>query len=722
MEKKLFFVFFLLCIIYVIRIYLYTSIVEKFENKNCIVRYSNGKKVLSIDSDLPCSSEIPNPYISNTVTYKKNDTIRILSGYKNSTNYRICEIFSKYSNNVDINNIESSNNYNNIKRLLNGEAEIAFCSEDVLFDYMNNLNAFKDYNLENKKIEELDFICSLHNQYFMLLVQKNSNINTIYDMYNKKFLLLDEFYYFERILKMLNVSMKKLEYSTIINYEKYDVKKEYTRAELQSYDGYFTVNGYDKNIFKFITENIECKFVDFSTVPKEIINFYCPLLTKTTFDTTLFLDYSDTNIESRYITSYMSRTIIISRKDTDKKKIIKFLNFIYNFIVSYRNFEIKPDFYNEKKPSYNIKSNKYTGNNVNFDQISVKRVSIDSNSDSNTYIKLDKKNNYTPIDELSVGNLIYCDITIPLNNAASIFYEKLGYSTTNTNRACSLIAGKYECTDKNLDAINIAELDILFTDDSNKSEKKVERPKSTLWKDTFLNTTYDSKKINDINECCYIKNGDRYRDEKIGIDYTLEQLIKNNLIDKRTLDVYHKNYINICNNKTGNSNMKTSNNIVKNKCKNLENYRDEKSIQNYKCIDGVGFNKLICESDIGVDGIPKKAGVWDKQCVYNEDCPFYNKNTNYTNQRGGCNNGYCEMPINVKRLGFTKYLNRTNKDTYDKNNENTEPYCYNCNDESKNRCCENQKIPDYAFINDLKERYEKREEIEKKGLKWYNYD
>ena len=53
--------------------------------------------MLSIDSDLPCSSEIPNPYISNTVIYKKNDTISILSGYKNSTNYRMCEIFSKYS-------------------------------------------------------------------------------------------------------------------------------------------------------------------------------------------------------------------------------------------------------------------------------------------------------------------------------------------------------------------------------------------------------------------------------------------------------------------------------------------------------------------------------------------------------------------------------------------------------------------------------------------------
>lgn len=114
-------------------------------------------------------------------------------------------------------------------------------------------------------------------------------------------------------------------------------------------------------------------------------------------------------------------------------------------------------------------------------------------------------------------------------------------------------------------------------------------------------------------------------------------------------------------------------------------------------------------------------GIWDDPCVYNEDCPFYKSNLNYKNNRGGCVNGYCEMPINVNILGYKEYSNSDKK----------KAICYNCKRKPKcrgmecNMCCEEQKNknnypnllgPDYAFKYDFNERLENRKEFEEKNI------
>ena len=64
--------------------------------------------------------------------------------------------------------------------------------------------------------------------------------------------------------------------------------------------------------------------------------------------------------------------------------------------------------------------------------------------------------------------------------------------------------------------------------------------------------------------------------------------------------------------------------------------------------------------------------VWDKRCTFDFECPFFGRNP--SNLRGGCNNGYCEFPTSVNRLGYTKYSCDSDCDTnvskyvYDDNN------------------------------------------------------
>lgn len=126
----------------------------------------------------------------------------------------------------------------------------------------------------------------------------------------------------------------------------------------------------------------------------------------------------------------------------------------------------------------------------------------------------------------------------------------------------------------------------------------------------------------------------------------------------------------------------------------------------------------FCEGETGYLGEKKTPSVWDRPCFKNSDCPFFRANTNYPNERGGCQNGFCEMPINIDQVSYQRFSRKE------------KPYCYNCvpADETYT-CCEEQQqsrfrrpeyqlmtSPDYAFINDLQERFRHQEALAERGL------
>ena len=135
----------------------------------------------------------------------------------------------------------------------------------------------------------------------------------------------------------------------------------------------------------------------------------------------------------------------------------------------------------------------------------------------------------------------------------------------------------------------------------------------------------------------------------------------------------------------------------------------------YECY---GFQSIKsrgqCESNFDEMGQPKKQKTyWDRRCEVNEDCPFYQSNKNYKNYFGGCNDGYCQMPVGVKRVSYTKY------------DPQSKPMCYNCKDQADPYCCDEQNdrnaypelvSPDYAFPLDS---YERMKQMAQNAAKWY---
>lgn len=76
-----------------------------------------------------------------------------------------------------------------------------------------------------------------------------------------------------------------------------------------------------------------------------------------------------------------------------------------------------------------------------------------------------------------------------------------------------------------------------------------------------------------------------------------------------------------------------------------------------------------------------KQDVWDRPCLADEDCPFFDGN-----HRGGCDQGVCEMPIGINRLGYRKWQ------------EAGAPICLH-RDENEEVCTK------YAFWGDFMERH-----------------
>jgi len=117
-------------------------------------------------------------------------------------------------------------------------------------------------------------------------------------------------------------------------------------------------------------------------------------------------------------------------------------------------------------------------------------------------------------------------------------------------------------------------------------------------------------------------------------------------------------------------------------------------------------SRETCESNYDSYGKQKDVGIYDRPCKDDTECPFFKVNKNYENNFGKClKDGSCELPLNVKKIGYRYFL--TNDESY--------PLCYNCNSSKYSlsalldNCCEEQnntekygylKSPDYAFEND----------------------
>lgn len=195
-------------------------------------------------------------------------------------------------------------------------------------------------------------------------------------------------------------------------------------------------------------------------------------------------------------------------------------------------------------------------------------------------------------------------------------------------------------------------------------------------KDGIVKYKYNKLKVKDIP----IKNGDiLYTDNSIGV---LKDIKEYKVFNTDNKYVYLNGIV-----------------TPETDIKNL----DEKFESLYRCYqDGTILTKAECIDNFDKTDKEKEIYNWDRPCKIDIECPFYLKNKNYVNERGGCNNGYCELPIGLKRKSYREYDREIREDNF--------PKCHGCGINDGIDCCEKQgnnskfNGPDYAFEGDNEER------------------
>ncbi len=115
---------------------------------------------------------------------------------------------------------------------------------------------------------------------------------------------------------------------------------------------------------------------------------------------------------------------------------------------------------------------------------------------------------------------------------------------------------------------------------------------------------------------------------------------------------------------------------------------EEPDIDGIAClVDGLVVNdiksKIECESSVDRAGRAKHIGTWDRPCKLDKECPFYEGG-----ERGGCLNGYCELPVGSVRKGYRGY------------DEAEVPLCYTQDEVGVSECSGPRETWDVAFPKD----------------------
>lgn len=253
-------------------------------------------------------------------------------------------------------------------------------------------------------------------------------------------------------------------------------------------------------------------------------------------------------------------------------------------------------------------------------------------------------------------------------------------------------------------------------------EKTNDKPNSRIFETIVTVTRDDAKLAFEFYLTAYFELvGDKYEMKKLKIqyisNYTLDQVLIREGIDKHNL---HYNLNPLWSNDNSFSSAEVDKLYAKGKDKALE---EKNALENsYVCFAYdkgskkpysqpiYAVDRHDCENRFTLMGYEKPPGVWDKPCKSDSECMFYGQNKNYKNSFGKCYRGYCELPLNMKPLGYHYYIDEPA----------TKPLCYNCNSKKwlpntqVDFCCDEQKDkkkypflkgPDYAFKGDGLARY-----------------
>ena len=317
--------------------------------------------------------------------------------FKNYLNYKI---------------VDTENCYDTLERIQLGQIDFGLCQSDIVYDAIYGDNYFN-----NNKLKNLRGVCGLLNDYLFLIIntkRTREDINTMediknsFDILNRNIIIGvdqsgEEFNYLKTILTINNISYKNINeeikpQDIILINKKHD--KLFDLFMEDKIDGIFTLGGINDIKINNIIQNKPYKFLDLNT-DSNIADSFFNNLYKINLDV---LSFNPNQFNKESLVTRGSRIILVTNKNTNNKKVYKFVESIFNKNNIIRNIFSK---------IFDDKFEEYYSKHYQTEIIPVK--------------------------------MAYMSKYIPMHKGALEYYTKLGYITRNENPECLKNVGKKKC-------------------------------------------------------------------------------------------------------------------------------------------------------------------------------------------------------------------------------------------------------------------------------------
>lgn len=234
-----------------------------------------------------------------TVPTKKQETMAVASGTKNQSYYTIIQILSQL---MPITNKETNGTNQNLDLLNSGSINLAICQEDLAIERYNN-------NQPN-----LEFICGLFDEYFILLGNQKKGINSWRDLKGKKVgfpsVRSGSFQNGVKIAKAYD-----LEPGVDFQYKNIDSTNRLVNLLLQDkLDAiYLTTNTKNPYLIN-IVKNLHIKAIGVSDIDPDIIQNYFPHGRPVSINSNQYLDTFE---HTDFIKTFAVRAVLVTNKDVN---------------------------------------------------------------------------------------------------------------------------------------------------------------------------------------------------------------------------------------------------------------------------------------------------------------------------------------------------------------------------------------------------------------------
>lgn len=229
----------------------------------------------------------------------------------------------------------------NLELLNNNKIDFALCQENILYEYALGLNEYKS------KKPNIEFVCSLYDELYMMIVPKSSKINKISDLKKDENYIIgtnndSELKMLQKICELFKIKLVKAELNmplknepNMLYYITEDINTNFNMLLNKKIDALFYISGPKLSYVVNISQLLPIKFLSFDETPIKMFNqLNGNILKKRNIKTQ---DNIIENIDTKDIETLSTRCMLVCRKGLKKEIVYNLTKNIYENLEYFKN-------------------------------------------------------------------------------------------------------------------------------------------------------------------------------------------------------------------------------------------------------------------------------------------------------------------------------------------------------------------------------------------------